>query len=154
MTTFMAMALRKEINVTRKEKKKLKNLENQLEELKLNENMKKIKYKEEKKRLEIEYEQALERQTRKMSRLLRNLEVLENRVEWMMREGFVERAQQLVEEEVEVMAKEVQRQKEDITEEKKGSNAEKKRETREEDTADINATTDHIREMNQNTMTG
>ena len=119
MTTFMAMALRKEIIVTRKEKKKLKNLENQLEELKLNENMKKIKYKEEKQRLEIEYEQALERQTRKMSRLLRNLEVLENRVEWMMREGFVERAQQLVEEEVEVMAKEVQRQKEDITEERR-----------------------------------
>ena len=119
MTTFMAMALRKEINVTRKEKEKLKNLENQLEELKLNENMKKIKYKEEKQRLEIEYEQALERQTRKMSRLLRNLEVLENRVEWMMREGFVERAQQLVEEEVEVMAKEVQRQKEDITEERR-----------------------------------
>ena len=104
MTMAMAMALRKEINVTRKEKEKLKNLENQLEELKLKENMKKIKYKEEKRRLEIEYEQALERQTRKMSRLLRNLEVLENRVEWMMREGFVERAQQLVEEEVEVMA--------------------------------------------------
>ena len=105
--------------MTRREKEKLKNEENQLEQLKLKENMKKIKNKEEKLRLEIEYEQALERQTRNMSRLLRNMEVLENRVEWMIREGFVERAQQVVEEEVEVMAKEVQKQKEVITEERK-----------------------------------
>ena len=117
MTTFMAINLGKDMKLRKKERQALMNERNMLARQKAEQSMKKLK--EQKIELEKSFEFGLRQQAKRMERLLRSLEVAENQADWLVREGFAERAATMREEEVSLAAAIVEKERVKITEERK-----------------------------------
>jgi hypothetical protein len=120
MTTFLALHLGRQVQMTRKERSKLESEKIQLENQRAEEQIKRIheQVKGDKRDVERTYEQALRHQTEGMARLLRRLEVLENRADWLDREGFPERAARLRREEVGAAVRAVEHRRQGVMEER------------------------------------
>ena len=117
MTTLMAINLGKEMKLGRKERQALEHERNKLAREKAKQSIKKLK--EQKIELEKSFEFGLRQQAKRMERLLRSLEVAENQVDWLAREGFSERANAMREDEVSVAAAVVEKERVKITDERK-----------------------------------
>ena len=117
MTTFMAINLGKDMKLRKKEKQALVSERKKLARQKAEKAIKELK--EQKLELERSFEFGLRQQAKRMERLLRSLEVAENQADWLVREGFAERAATMREEEVSLAAAIVEKERVKITEERK-----------------------------------
>ena len=117
MTTFMAINLGKDMKLRKKEKQALVSERKKLARQKAEEAIRELK--EQKLELERSFEFGLRQQAKRMERLLRSLEVAENQADWLVREGFAERAATMREEEVSLAAAIVEKERVKITEERK-----------------------------------